>query len=99
APDSATCLAPLGAAQAPNDDPYAPIAFLDDAQVVHLVAEKRAAEGEGLGGTRLRYRVQSAECWETSAGYRVLSAKNTAPSPQNYLAEGTVMARICPDCG
>jgi hypothetical protein len=55
-----TRLSPLWAAQAPDDDPYAPIAFLDDAQVVHLVAEKRASgAGEGL---EYEVTVQSTEC-------------------------------------
>jgi hypothetical protein len=56
----ATRLSPLWAAQAPDDDPFAPIAFVDDAQVVHLVAEKRTrAEGEGLG---YEVTVLSTEC-------------------------------------
>ena len=57
---ASTRLSPLWASDAPDDDPFAPIAFLDDAQVVHLVAEKRASgEGEGLG---YEVTVQRAEC-------------------------------------
>lgn len=41
---STTRLAPLWANQA--DDPYQPIAFLDDSQVVHVVAEKRAGAAD-----------------------------------------------------
>lgn len=37
---STTRLAPVWADQA--DDPHRPIAFLDDSQVIHVVAEKRA---------------------------------------------------------
>jgi hypothetical protein len=39
---STTRLSPLWAEQAHEDDPHQPIAFRDDSQVIHVVAEKRA---------------------------------------------------------
>jgi hypothetical protein len=55
---STTRLAPLWSDPALHDDPRRPIAFVDDAQIVRLVAEKRAG---GNNGPWYEVIVESAE--------------------------------------